>query len=625
MSAADPPPGLVRALERLRLGDAAGARAAAEGALAEQPDAAPLLALAGLAAAQSGDPAGAIPHFRRALALAPGDAATRINLATALLATGALDAAAGICAAAPDDPKLLRIAAYVDQQRERHAEAARAYEKVVAAFPRDFESWNNLGNARAAAGDLDGAIQALQGAIAIRPDLVRIHLNLSEVLAEAEYHEARQAVMREAVKIAPDDADVQTELGLAEASMSDFVPAERAFREAIRLSSGFTAAYLELGMLLENLNRVKDLSALVEEAEARGLDEAEIDFLRAWSLRRQGRFEEAFPLALKVPASINPIRSAQLLGEVADRLGDTDTAFAAFIRMNEAALAAKPAPRGPTFREEVVAAAALLSPDKVAAWSRIEVDPQPPPPIFIVGFPRSGTTLLDTLLMNLPNLHVLEEMPVLRQVEGAVGEKEKLASLDSAEANRLRAFYFESLQKIAPTAPGRTVVDKFPLHMARMPLIHRIFPDARVILVERHPCDSLLSCFMSNFSLNHAMRSFTGLEEAARTYDAVFTAWTRAEALLPLRVHRIRYEDMVEDLATQMRALLDFLDLPWDEKVLDNRSSAAKREHIRTASYSQVTEPIYRRSSGRWRRYRDQMAPVLPILAPWAERMGYEL
>jgi hypothetical protein len=227
--------------------------------------------------------------------------------------------------------------------------------------------------------------------------------------------------------------------------------------------------------------------------------------------------------------------------------------------------------------------------------------------------------------MNLPSLHVLEEMPVLRQVEGAVGEKEKLASLGSAEANRLRAFYFESLQKIAPTAPGRIVVDKFPLHMARMPLIHRIFPDARVVLVERHPCDSLLSCFMSNFTLNHAMRSFTDLKEAARTYDAVFTAWARAEALLPLRVHRIRYENMVEDLATEMRSLLDFLDLPWDPAVLDNRASAAKREHIRTASYSQVTEPIYRRSSGRWRRYREQMAPVLPILAPWAELMGYEM
>jgi hypothetical protein len=130
---------------------------------------------------------------------------------------------------------------------------------------------------------------------------------------------------------------------------------------------------------------------------------------------------------------------------------------------------------------------------------------------------------------------------------------------------------------------------------------------------------------MANFQLNQAMREFTTLEGAARTYGAVFDHWTRAESLLPLQVHRIRYERMVNDLEGEMRPLLGFLGLDWDPKVLDNRAAAAKRDHIRTASYSQVTEPIYRRSAGRWERYRRQMEPVLPILAPWAERMGYEI
>ena len=90
-------------------------------------------------------------------------------------------------------------------------------------------------------------------------------------------------------------------------------------------------------------------------------------------------------------------------------------------------------------------------------------------------------------------------------------------------------------------------------------------------------------------------------------------------------MHRIRYERMVADLAGEMRPLLDFLGLPWDDKVLDNQASAAARGHVRTASYSQVTEPIYQRAAGRWERYRAQMAPVLPILAPWAEKMGYDI
>ncbi|HEX5184814.1 MAG TPA: sulfotransferase [Allosphingosinicella sp.] len=620
-----PPEALVPALERLRRGDLAGARAAAESALAAEPDSLPLLSFAGLLAARSGNPGAAADHFRRVLVLEPRDMANRINLATALVATGGLDEAAEVCAVGDPDPKLLRLAGYVHQRRDRPAEAAAAYDDVVAAFPDDFESWNNLGNARAALEQTDRAIAAFERAIALRPDVIPIYLNLSEVLAKGERNEARQALMREAARRDPANADLLVELGLAESSMADHPAAERAFREAIRLSAGFTPAWLELGLLLENLNRVDDLLALLDEARERGIAEAELDLIRAWALRRQGRLEEAMALAESVPETVNPIRRAQLIAELADRLGDPDRAFDRFEEMNRASAELRPPAAGPTYRETVSAAAALLTADKVAAWTRLDLPLAPPSPIFIVGFPRSGTTLLDTLLMNLPSLHVLEEMPILLQVEKALGNEARLAKLSFAEAKRLRALYYGTLAEIAPAPVGRTIVDKHPLHMARMALVHRLFPDAGIVFVERHPCDAVLSCFMANFQLNHAMRSFVTLEEAARTYDAVFDAWTRAETLLPLQVHRIRYERMVEDLEGEMRPLLDFLGLEWDEKVLDNRAAAAKRDHIRTASYSQVTEPIYRRSAGRWERYRRQMAPVLPILAPWAELMGYEV
>ncbi|HEY0412055.1 MAG TPA: sulfotransferase [Allosphingosinicella sp.] len=619
------PPGLAPALDRLRRGDLAGARAAAEAALRQHPGSQPLLAFAGFAAARMGDPAGAIPHFQAVLATDPSDTATRINLATALLATGALDRALAVASAGGGEPKLLRIAGYVHQQQGRLAEAAEAYRGVVAAFPDDFESWNNLGNVHAARRDFEPAIEAFQRAISLHPGVPEMHINLSDVLAQAERFDARQRVMREAARLAPANAEVQAELGLAEASVRDFEAAERAYREAIRLGPGFNQAWLELGLLYENLNRIDDLAALVEEAHEKGLNEPELDFLKAWALRRQGRFAEAMPLAAATPETIHPVRRAQLIAELSDRLGDTARAFAAFEDMNRAALEAKPAPAGPTYREIVQANAALIRPEKVARWTPVDVTAEPPAPVFIVGFPRSGTTLLDTLLMNVPSLHVLEEMPVLGAVDGELGGDARLATLDATEANRLRARYFEVLDGLSPPAPGQTIVDKYPLHMARMPLIHRLFPDAKVLLVERHPCDTVLSCFMSNFQLNVAMRSFTDLVEAAQTYDAVFDAWTRAEALLPLAVHRVRYERMVEDLEAEMRPLLDFLGLPWDPQVLDNRASAAKRDHIRTASYSQVTEPIYRRSKGRWERYRDKLAPVLPILARWAERMGYEV
>jgi tetratricopeptide (TPR) repeat protein len=621
-----PPANLIPALDRYRRGDLAGARRAAEAALSEEPGNVELHAFAGLVAAQAGDEAGAIPHFRAVLAALPGDMATRTNLATALVSTGALDEARTVAEAGGKEPRLLRLLAHIHQEQGRADEAARIYRELATEDPGDFESWNNLGNLLSAAGNANGAVAAFSNAIAIRPDIFEMVLNLSEALARADRAEERRTVMREAVRISPDEPRAQAELGLAESSVRDYEAAERAYREAIRLDPGNVSAYLDLGLVLENLNRVADLTALVAQAKASGLASPEIGFIEAWALRRQNRFDEALPLAEATPASINPVRRAQLVAEVNDRVGHTERAFAAFEEMNRLSVEAKPAPPGRSYRAGVRANAALLTAEQVAGWSQVGVVSDPPSPIFIVGFPRSGTTLLDTLLMNVPDFHVLEEQPAMRQVESGLGIDGALASLTTDEANRLRRRYFEVLAELghAP-GPDLTIVDKHPLHMTRMPLIHRIFPDAKILMVERHPCDVVLSCFMSNFQLNDAMRSFTDLEEAARTYDAAFDAWERAASLLPLDVHRVRYERMVEDLETEMRALLAFLGRPFDPAILDNQASAAARGHVRTASYSQVSEPIYTRSSGRWRRYRAQLEPVIPILAPWAHKMGYQL
>lgn len=620
-----PPANLLPALAAFRRGDRAGARGEIDAALAREPRDFELLSFGGLLAAESGDPAGAAGYFRRALAAAPADLGTRINLATALVATGALDEAGEVSGAGGGDPKLLRIAAYVHQEKGRLDQAAAAYEAVTAVFPEDFESWNNLGNVRAARGEGEAALEAFERAIQLRPDIVEIYLNASEALASVERHEARQRLLRAAVEIAPNDAKVLTELGLAESSVRAYAESEAAYREALRIDPRFLSAYLELGLLYENLNRVDDLAALVAQAEANGMADAELGFLRAWTLRRQGRFAEAQPLAEAIPATIHPVRRARLIAEIADRLGQTDRAFDAFTEMNQATLALRQPHYATSYREDVEKSAALLTPEWAGSWTGIEVESEPASPIFLVGFPRSGTTLLDTLLMNIPSLHVLEESPIFTEVDLALGDEARLAGLGAEDANRLRRFYFELLQEMAPPAPGQTILDKHPLRMARMPILHRLFPGAKVIFLERHPCDVVLSCFMANFQLNHAMRSFTDLEEAARTYDAVFETWTRATSLLPIDVHRIRYERMVEDLEGEMRPLLDFLGLPWDPKVLDNQAAAAERGHVKTASYSQVTEPIYKRAAGRWQRYRKQLEPVLPILAPWAERMGYEI
>ena len=621
-----PPPHLTPIFARIRTGDIPGAYAQAQQILRSMPNDQPLLALTGMLACRAGDLPGGIDRLRKALVLDTGDQATRNNLVRALIQNEDFESAAAVSADGPQPEKSLRLSAYIHQKLGRYDAAIADYRKVVAAMPDDFESWNNLGNILAGIGDGEAAHAALRKAVELRPDIMLPYLNLSKLLNQMQLYDERLELMRDAAARAPGDAEVQVELGLCEATARNFAASEQAFRAAIEIDGASLAPYLELAVLLENLNKTEALSELASLAERNGVTAAEVNFIKAWALRREGRFEEALPLALATPPdTISPARRSQLIAEIADRVGDADTAFAAFAEMNQASLEGTPPNQrdATLYINEVKANRDLLTPEKVANWTKVRLDSEPPAPIFLVGFPRSGTTLLDTLLMNIPELHVLEEMPIVRSVENELGDPERIASLSDAEANALRARYFDTLSQVAPPQPGQRVLDKFPFHMTRMGIIHRIFPDAKVIFAERHPCDCVLSAFMSNFELNRAMLSFTTLEGAANLYDLASAAWTNAETNLPIDVFRVRYERMVADLETEMRGLLAFLDIPWNDAVLDNRKSAARREHIRTASYSQVTEPIYTRSSGRWERYRKQMEGVLPILAPWAQHMGY--
>jgi tetratricopeptide (TPR) repeat protein len=513
------------------------------------------------------------------------------------------------------DLQALRHEGYRLQSEGRHAEAAARYEQVVAAEPGDWEIWNNLGNARRAAGDRAGAVAALSEARDLRAGEPAIHFNLAVALAEAGHAEAADAAFAEAARLTPDRPQALLALGRAFSGLGRYEEAEAAYRRA----PGVADSWFERGQLLERGNRLDRLSALIAEAEQAGF---RLPYLDALALDREGRHGEALAQAKKMPTADDPLRRALLIGRLADKAGDAAGAFAAYTEMNRIAAAAFPGAHAAAgaYRSHVAALVEMLTPAYVAGWAPIPAGERPAP-VFLVGFPRSGTTLLDTLLMGHPDLHVLEEVPLLERSAAALGDFSRLPELDAAETGHLRDLYFAALGPV----PDKIVVDKLPLNLLGAPLIHRLFPEAKFIFAARHPCDVVLSCFMQDFDINPAMANFLDLEDAARLYDLVLAFWHRACALLPLDVHVLRYEALVADKEGQLRALVAFLGLPWNDKVLDNQGNARERGLISTPSYAQVAEPVYARASGRWQRYRDQLAGVLPILAPWAEKMGYDL
>ncbi|HEX8623427.1 MAG TPA: sulfotransferase [Allosphingosinicella sp.] len=571
---------------------------------------------------RSGDLAGAEAAGEAALRDVPDDFAARAALANLRAMKGDLEGAEALCIG--DSPELLRLKAWLLQSRGRNGEAADCYARIVAADPADWEMWNNLGNARHAGGDLEGAIEALGRARRLRPDMAPIQLNYAMLAAAAgrleESVEAYEAVAR----LEPDNPIVPLELGRARAGLGRMDEAESAYRRAVGLAPGLAIAWLELGIVLERANRIDRLEPLLAEARSQGIAADELAYLEALLLREQGRTEEALALARRAPADVEPARRALLIGRLADSLGDSGAAFEAFAEANRIAAGEPAAARADpeAYRRRVAAMTARLTPEWLAGWTPVEPGSRPAP-VFLVGFPRSGTTLLDTVLMGHPAVAVLEEEPILERVDAAAGGLDGLADLDSAATERLRDLYFAEAERLVPDLGGRTLIDKLPLNLLAQPLIRRLFPEARIVFALRHPCDVVLSCFMQSFEINDAMANFLDLADSARLYDLVLAFDRRCREVLALEAHTVRYEALVEDLEGEARALLYFLGLPWDPAVLDHRRTARARGTISTPSYSQVIRPIYREASGRWERYRAQMAPVLPLLAPWAIRLGY--
>jgi tetratricopeptide (TPR) repeat protein len=449
-------------------------------------------------------------------------------------------------------------------------------------------------------------------------------------LARLHKVHGRQTELLDAIEraaaIDPEDPDLQVVLGTGLIAEWDMKGAADALNRAVALDPKHSEAHILLAVLHEHDYRPDCLPPLIAAAKARGVDAGAIALMEAMAFRREDRFEEGLAELRRVPDDLEPLRRAQLTGQCEDRLGHAEAAMSAFIEMNrlQSLDPSEPLVRADRYREALERDIATVTPEWFASWT----PPAPsarPSPIFLVGFPRSGTTLLDTLLMGHPGVTVLEEKPALRKVEEALGGIANLPALGIADLERLRDIYFEEAARDAELDPAKLLVDKLPLHLNKVPIIHRLFPDARFILALRHPCDVVLSCFITNFRLTDAMASYLSLENTARIYDLSFGFWERARSIMPIRSHSVMYERVVSDIATELRPLFDFLGLDWIEGALDHRQTAEARGVISTPSYVQVTEPIYDRSAGRWNRYRAWLEPLFPVLQPWIERYGYAI
>lgn len=573
---AAPTPGSLfeEALSRWQTDDFDGAEALARQVIEMDPSHSPALHLLGTLLSMRDDHAGALTLIDRALALDPHHPVLHLKRG---------DALTGLA---------------------RHEEAVAAYRQSFAANPEDPRARNNLG----------------------------VALFKSGQSGEAE------ELFRELVKARPDDAEARYNLGLVLAVRPEADDeTEALFLEAVRLAPDYAAAYDALAIHYETRNRTDAAWDVVERGLKLNPESMALLDTSAKLCRRSGdhatarrHLEQAIATARAAGRGEAESVLLHQLALTLDALDETDAAFELFQRVNgeQSAALSDPDAKLAEFPARINKLATAFTPQWTARWEPIESAPEQPP-IFLFGFARSGTTLLDTLLGAHPDLEVLEEKLTTGALVAALqalpgGEIEALRTLTAQQQAALQQAYRDKARESVPLDPRKRLLDKAPFNTINAGILHRVFPGAPLIFALRHPCDVVLSCYMQYFKPNSVSVHFYSLDRAARVYAELMSLWRRYREVLPLNVHLLRYEDLVRDTEGEMRRLLDFAGLEWSDAVLDNVDQSRKRTRVMTPSYSQINRPIYTDASYRWQRYRKYLEPVLETLAPWVEYFGYD-
>ncbi len=653
------------ALSAFQRGDLDRSRRLAEQELEQKAGSPAAQHLLGLIDCRSGRLKSGVEWLRAASDAEPGNIGFRVMLMRALVDSGraneALALPAPVSTSEPAALALWHARAEAADAAGEPAIAEQAWRVIASARPADWRAATNLGNALAAQNRWPEASDALAAAAALNPSELDIRRNagsallqanriaeaidhfaavanadpqdsenrilLGRALARLQRYDESIAEFEAAKAVAGESAAIELGLGRCFVGQNRFADAEAAFRRALAFHPADRAVVHRLGLVLERTNQLDALSKLLEDALAAGLGKDQLGYLYAVLARREGRLEEAHELLLQSDPGEEPVAWHRLKTKIADARGDADEAFEAATAMNLAsrdlAMAALDAEASEAktiaYRESLQGLARTITPEW-AARVPLMSEPAPRRIAFLVGFPRSGTTLLDTFLMGHPDVTVLEEEQLVGKARRVVGEVKDLPGASMELLAKARATYLDALaERVSANGVG-LVVDKFPLDMALAPLIQAMFPGVPIIFAQRHPCDVVLSSFMQSFGLDN----FADIGELAGYYDAMMGIWTRSRETMSLNAHTVIYEDLVRDPEATLRPVVQFLRLEWDDRLLDYRATARARGAIVTPSYDQVTEPLNKAPSGRWRRYETQMSAVLPVLLPWAERLGYK-
>lgn len=393
---------------------------------------------------------------------------------------------------------------------------------------------------------------------------------------------------------------------------------------------------LEWATLEEADRKFAAAMALLDRAENIVPGSPPVALTRAKLQQRSKQHEQALETLdtmrqrLKLDESVGP---ALQRGQILDALGRYDEAFEVFAAFKKAVREAGQVYLADHARQFVDALRDFFTEGRSRLLPRAARRDDSPQPIFIIGFPRSGTTLMEQMLTLHPNIAAGDELPIINQLAARlpvllgspaaypIALSELWLGDRIGHIETLRDLYLNEAARMGATDPAKKwFTDKMPLNETHLGLISLLFPASPVVHLVRHPLDVVLSVFSN--SLTHGFNCASALETAAQHYALIADLIAHYRAVMPIHYHAVRYEDLVADQEAQVRGLFDFIGEPFDPRTLDFTSNP---RYARTASYAQVTEKLYDRSRYRYRNYLKHLEPVIPILQPAIERLGYSI
>ena len=576
-------------------------------------------------------------HFlRKSLEINPKDINALVNLACVLKDLGNPEQAEIFLRNAleinPNYNFALTNLGAVLNELEKFDEGEQCLRKALSINSSSPMALNNLGNILSNTKNNKEAELCYRKAIAIKSDFSLAYSNLGSLLSKKGNLIEAEKFTEKAINFNPKFELAYVNLGSIKIDLDKLIEAEELFLSAIEINENYNYAYRNLFRLYEKTNKISKLKNKIDSLNENKNIINEILMFKARICFREKDFDKAKKLIDQVSDEWvkNIDHSTNLLywsfrAFIEEKVKNYDEAFKCF---EKSQLNLKYDDFNPKiFQEYIKTYRKNLDNNKFIVKSNTSKK-NDFSPVFLIGFPRSGTTLLDTILRSHPEIDVIEEKPLINSVEQVIKSKfkyslDELYKLSSKDLVVLRNHYLEILKSNCDNKKAKILIDKFPFQTVCLPLINLLFPKSKIIFTHRNPYDTVLSCFQQSFEPNNAMSNFRSIDSASKIYDLTMNIWLEYKTELKINYLTSKYEDLIEDFDNHILKILNFLNISWDENIKNYRNTAHKRGKINTPSSSQVVQPLYRSSISKWKNYEKYFATSQQYLDKWKDYFKY--